>query len=138
MPVQQQVQVMHRERQLSENLRRVIVQVYGFQTPLRALKAQTERDVFVVVAQFAQQLSDFIRALTRPANHTQRSGRIRLAGGHGLKQGAIEIPAAHRSVGVNPAGATCECRTRLRKFGDARFGNGQPERSELCCVVARL
>jgi hypothetical protein len=81
-------------------------------------KPQAQRDSFIFVAKFSQELPDFFRASSGLLDHSQRVGNFRFRRINTFEQGAIECATLFRSIRINPTMTSVESDARLRKFPD--------------------
>jgi len=107
---------MHGEREPAEHLGTRVVGGRGFKASLRSLEPQAQGKLWVHVANLTQESMDLIGALVRDADGAERGVHFGFAGGHGLEQGALELPATRGPVGINATPARIKRSARLREF----------------------
>ena len=112
---------MDREGQFPKFFRLLFARAGNLETPLRLFEPQAEGELFVVVAQFAEQSANFQRPRLRIADDSKRRRHFDFTRGHGLQQSALKVPATRWPAGINPARATRECGARLAKPWDPAF-----------------
>lgn len=107
------------------------------------MEAFAEGAVFVVIAEFTQELAHLVGAATGAADQAQGGGEGDSAGVGVLEHAALEGAALLRAIRVEAAGPVlAEGGAGLGKTGDrclaARNFDGQPERAQFLRVVAWL
>lgn len=103
--MRQQVEGVHRLRQIGEEVGSVFAHPPGFHARLGSPKPVGERTMFFRVAQRAQQLAHPVRAAARGTDDTQRGRQVEASRPHIFEDLTLERAALRRSIAVNAATA---------------------------------
>lgn len=139
---------MRGQGQLAENGGSRAVDIRFLKPLCRATEPHTQRHVFILLTEFAQELSNFLGAGARFLNLPKRGGNFDLALFDIFQQSAIKRATMFRAVCINPAMTSVKRGARLRKFPLSRRADfivtltkrveRQTERLELLAIVAAL
>jgi hypothetical protein len=150
------IEGMHCQGEFAESVGGCVVESAGFKPSPRALETEAQRQVFVRVAQRAQETAHLFRARVGGTDGFQRGGQFRGARRNRLEERALELAAALGAFRIDAATVLIAERGaglgefRVSGFGfrvqrvpapspdSPNFTDGQSERFEMLRVVARL
>jgi hypothetical protein len=119
---EEQIKVMHRQRELAIGVGDLLVQGGCFQPTGGPFETDVQGNILIGITQGAQQTPNFLRSLARIADDGQSRGHWGASGGDALEQEALELPAIFRPLRVNTTSAPVQCRTRLAEKGSSGGG----------------
>jgi hypothetical protein len=141
---EQQIERMHRERQIGERLHCIIVEAAGLETSPGPVEALAQRSMFFGVSRLPEQTKHLVGTNPRLTNGLHRGIDFDLAGNDRREQQALKLATSRGTIFVDAATVVLTQRgARLWSFRDYAVASshrtdGKAELLERVCVIAGL